>query len=270
MDVDTPDQLGLAEAVLTRRYSKALELERDDMVSLVGAGGKTSLLQALASEQAADGRAVLATTTTNIYRPAGELLLEPNEEWLPERTQRLLAPGWCLTVAAGSSPAEELVKLTGLTPQSVDWLYDEAVAPYILVEADGARRLPLKAPRTHEPVIPLATTVLVGVLGLSGLGRPVDEDHVLGASEFCSLTKAEPGQAVTPAHVAALALHPKGLFKKAPPKARKVLVLNQADLPGASQAAHQVAALVGEQAPRLKVLMTSLRRGECEVLCEGD
>ena len=103
LDVDTPEQLGRADAVLTQRYSQALELERGDLVSLVGAGGKTSLLEALASEQAADGKAVLATTTTHVFRPSGKVLLEPHDEWLPERVGRLLSPGWCLTVASEST-----------------------------------------------------------------------------------------------------------------------------------------------------------------------
>ncbi|MCB2192081.1 MAG: putative selenium-dependent hydroxylase accessory protein YqeC [Deltaproteobacteria bacterium] len=270
LDVDTSEALGRAEAVLTQRYSGALELERGDLVSIVGAGGKTSLMEALASEQAAQGKAVLATTTTHIFRPSGEVLIEPHEDWLPERIGRVLTPGACLTVASESSVVQGRTKLKGLQHQNIDWLWEGALAPLILVEADGARRLPLKAPRTHEPVLPLSTTVLVGVMGLSALGQPVDEDHLLGASEFCAITGAQPGQAVGPTHLTALALHPKGLFKKAPGRTRKVVVLNQADLPGAEQAARQVAELMDRQDPSLRVLLTSLLQGACEVLCEGD
>lgn len=270
LDVDSPEQLGRAEAVLSQRFSQALELQRGDLVSLVGAGGKTGLLEALASEQAAGGQAVLATTTTHIFRPSGAVLIEPHEDWLPERIERALAPGKCLTVAASSQTGEAGPKLKGLAPQSVDWLWEENVAQLILVEADGARRLPLKAPRPHEPVIPLATTLLVGVLGLSGLGQPVDEENVLAVPEFCALTGAQPGQAVEPAHLAALATHARGLFKKAPSRVRRVLVLNQGELPGAAQAARQVAEIVGEQAPSPRVLLTSLHQGRCEVLAEGD
>lgn len=270
LDVDTTDQLGRAEAVLTRRYSKALRLERGELVSLVGAGGKTSLLEALASEQAADGQAVLATTTTHIFRPSGEVLLEPQEDRLAEGIDRRLAPGWCLTVVTASKPVQGRAKLKGLSPQSVDRLHKQGAAPLILVEADGARRLPLKAPRAHEPVIPLATSVVVGVVGLSGLGQPIDEKHVLGAVEFSALTGAAPGEAVTPAHLAALAMHPKGLFKNAPPNARKVLVLNQGDLSGAAEAARQVVEMLGKQAPSLRVLLTSLHQGRCQVMSEGN
>ena len=117
--------------------------------------------------------------------------------------------------------------------------------------------------------MPMATTVLVGVLGLAGLGMPVDEEHVLGAAEFCTITGAKPGEAVTPAHLAALATHPKGLFRKAPSRTRKLLVLNQGELPGAAQGARQVAELISQQNSSLRVLLTSLHRGECEVLLEG-
>ncbi len=269
LDVDRPQQLGRAEAVLAQRFSQALRLEKDDLVSLVGAGGKTALLEALASEQAADGQAVLATTTTHIHRPLGRVLLEPQEERLPGRVEERLAPGWCLTVAHSEMAGEGHPKLKGLLPSQVDWLCQEGVAPLILVEADGARRLPLKAPRAHEPSLPSSTTLLVGVLGLAGVGQPVDEEHVLGAAEFCALTGAGPGQAATPAQLTALALDPKGLFKKAPARARKVLVLNQADLAGAVEAGREVATLLAGQDPSLRVLLTSVQMGSCEVLNEG-
>lgn len=107
-------------------------------------------------------------------------------------------------------------------------------------------------------------------MGLAALGRPLDEEHVTGAKELCALSGAAPGDPVQAAHLAALALHPKGLFKKAPARCRKVLVLNQGDLAGAEQAANQVAELIGQQDPSLRVLLTSFLQGACQVLREGD
>lgn len=44
----------------------------------------------------------------------------------------------------------------------------------ILVEADGAKRLPLKVPAEHEPVIPSQTGHVVSVYGLDAIGRTLE------------------------------------------------------------------------------------------------
>ena len=49
------------------------------------------------------------------------------------------------------------------------------LADYIFVEADGSRRLPLKAHAGHEPVIPPGTSGVIQVVGGSGIGRRVCE-----------------------------------------------------------------------------------------------
>ena len=50
-----------------------------------------------------------------------------------------------------------------------------ALADYVLVEADGAKGLPLKAHASHEPVIPAGTQRVVLVVGADGFGKPVTD-----------------------------------------------------------------------------------------------
>ena len=40
-----------------------------------------------------------------------------------------------------------------------------------MIEADGAKRLPLKVPGEWEPVIPDFTDLVVGVIGMDAVGR---------------------------------------------------------------------------------------------------
>ena len=47
----------------------SLMLERGGVISIVGAGGKTTLMFRLARELSKDGDRVLTTTTTKIYMP---------------------------------------------------------------------------------------------------------------------------------------------------------------------------------------------------------
>ena len=71
----------------------------------------------------------------------------------------------------------------------------------MLTEADGSKRLPLKAHAAWEPVIPAATANFVWVVGASGLGKPVAE--VVHRPElFCERCGCEPTDAATPERVA--------------------------------------------------------------------
>ena len=47
----------------------------------------------------------------------------------------------------------------------------------VLIEADGARRLPLKVPAEHEPVIPEMTTHVLSVYGLDSIGKRSEKPY---------------------------------------------------------------------------------------------
>jgi molybdenum cofactor cytidylyltransferase len=99
----------------------------------------------------------------------------------------------------------------------------------MLVEADGSRRLPLKAPAEHEPAIPSFTNLTVGVVGLSGLGKPLDQASVHRPERFAALSGLEMGALVDPAAVIKVLLHAQGGLKNIPVQARRIILLNQAD-----------------------------------------
>lgn len=124
-----------------------LDMARHRMVALVGAGGKTSTLYALARQAADSGRTVVVTTTTHILRHPGLPLVE---EPTPERLRAALEEHGVVTVGTVFRGD----KLSGAgTPEEL-----RRAADVVLVEADGAKRLPLKAPAEYEPVIPPAPT----------------------------------------------------------------------------------------------------------------
>lgn len=128
------------------------------VTALIGSGGKTSLLYTLAGELCKKGKVVIATTT-HIHRPTQfplALTMEKLETLLQE------AP----IVCAGSIAPEG--KLTA--PDFAGW---DTVADYTLVEADGARMLPLKAHADYEPVIPPGCENVICVVGASGFDKPI-------------------------------------------------------------------------------------------------
>ena len=88
---------------------------------------------------------------------------------------------------------------------------------YVLVEADGAKKLPLKAHAEHEPVIPACAGRTVCVVGVDGLGAPVSQTcH--RPQIFAQLAGVSVDDAVTPEALAAVlcaeALHDVVLINK--------------------------------------------------------
>lgn len=190
------------------------------VTAVVGSGGKTSLLAELAREL--PGTVVLTTTTHILPFPKVPLLTSPTKREVEAalRDERVV----CV-----ASRAEDGRKLTepALGIEALAGLAD-----YVLVEADGARRLPLKAHAAWEPVIPGCARRTVLVVGAGGLGRPVEE-AVHRPEVFCELAGCAAGDAATPGLVARAA-NAEALAD--------IALVNQADV--APDAARELAALL--------------------------
>jgi molybdenum cofactor cytidylyltransferase len=99
----------------------------------------------------------------------------------------------------------------------------------LLIEADGSRQKPLKAPAEHEPAIPEFVELVVVVSGLSGLGKSLNEGYVHRPETFGELANQKNDSTITPEDVVKVLCHPKGGLKNIPSQARRVALLNQAD-----------------------------------------
>lgn len=198
---------------------------RHRLVTLVGAGGKTTLLYALARQAADRGRTVAVTTTTHMLPHPGLVLTERPDRALLAARQVVMA-GVLLPdgkISAGRSPVKLL-----------------AAADVVLVEGDGSKRLPLKAPEAWEPVIPEESDAVIAVAGLSAVGRAIET--VCHRPRRAVLLLGKPPQAlVTAADVALLLAHPEGGRKGVPHQAAFRCVLNQADNPARRAAGAAVA-----------------------------
>ena len=179
------------------------------ITAIIGSGGKSTLLRALGLELMRAGGRVLLCTTTHMFPVAG-VPWDGSSRRLdaaPWKPGALHVPGCTCEACAGlarrsicqagvldpetgklSSPAEPLDQLA----QRFD---------YVLAEADGSKRLPLKAHAAWEPVITAGTANVVWVVGTSGLGKPVDE--VVHRPElFCERCGCKPTDIATPERVA--------------------------------------------------------------------
>ncbi len=229
---------------------EALGLAGGGVVAIVGAGGKTGLMFRLAAELASEGDAVLTTTTTRIRMPAPAespwVLVCGAVEEVGRRAAPVIADRRHLTAAAGITDGGR--KLAGFSVEAVAALLRLGLFRWIIVEADGAAGRPLKAPAAHEPVVPAVAGRVIGVVGLSVLGKPLDGVWVFRPEQVARLSGVAPGGMVDAAAVAAVIAHPQGLFKSAPRGAARIVFLNQADGPADIAAARRLAGLVGRTA----------------------
>ncbi|QGP91239.1 Bifunctional protein GlmU [Neomoorella glycerini] len=226
------------------RLYQALGLQAKEIITVVGAGGKTSALICLARELAAVGHRVVVAPTTKMLLSQLRQLAEP----VITRDTASLAAG----VAAGLK-RENLVtcgsgitdqgKVAGLDAAGVAALADLDI-DYLLLEGDGAAGALLKAPAGHEPVIPPVTTLVVTVAGLPVLGRPLSLPFVHRPRLAAGLLGREEGSLVTAHDVARLLAHPHGGRKGVPPAARWVVLLNQAESYTALQAGREIAGAI--------------------------
>lgn len=191
------------------KISAALGLAHEGsgiLISFVGGGGKTSSIFTLAAELAEERKRVLITTTTAIYNP--EEIKNPY-------------------IAVLGNHITQEGKLKGITKEQVDQIHREHRYDVILVEADGSRGLPIKAPADYEPAIPSETDILVGVIGMDCYNRQVSPETVQRIEIFTDVTEVFPGDRIDEKVISRLVSSPRGLYKNCPSKARKVLLLNK-------------------------------------------
>ncbi len=205
-----------------------LDLNIPELISVVGAGGKTSTMFKLAQELRALGKKGLVTTTTNIAfsetSQADHLILDGLKDifFLSRVETGTIA---CL----GSGVLNDKGKLKGIDREFVDEIYQKHLFDYVLVEADGSKRRPIKAPAHYEPVIPRETTRVIGVIGLDALGKAITEDYVHRPLLFCWITGKKMGDTIDRKCLIDLILSEDGLFRNAPQRCRRYAVLNKAD-----------------------------------------
>ena len=118
------------------------------VIVVVGAGGKSTLIENLADKFAAEDKKVCITTTTHIYKHDDR---ENVSYCGTDEGEKLSYPG-----------TEKFSRLCDS--------YD-----VVLVEADGSRHFPIKIPASYEPVIPSNVDEIFVVMGLHAIGRPISE-----------------------------------------------------------------------------------------------
>jgi molybdenum cofactor cytidylyltransferase len=240
------------------KFREAFGIEKGDVVALIGAGGKTSLLVGIGYELAEANWRVLATATVPV--PAEQLDLMPR----------------ALPVSAGPQAVSQALtesrfvflydrihrgKVYGPNPVFIQQLLDIVDSDVILVEADRADNLPFKAPHDDEPVIPLGTSLVIPVASFKAVGQPLDDLHVYNPQsmvEQCGFTK---GALVRPSWIAQVVRDENMGMRGIPPGVRTVAFFNQTPMTSYARKRARAAARIALRHSTLQAVALGEVRG---------
>jgi molybdenum cofactor cytidylyltransferase len=220
------------------RLINALQPGSPARIAFTGAGGKTAAMFRLSRELT---RPVLVTATTHFSMAQTRLA----DRWVEIQDASQIKAAWAdlADVTLFTGAADQSGRTAGLAPECLERLFRlaEEMGLPVLVEADGSRQRPLKAPADHEPVVPGWARQVVVVAGLSGLGQRLNAEAVHRPEIFSRLSGLPMEEAVTLEALERVLNHPSGGLKAIPAGAARIALLNQADFPGLLAAGQQLA-----------------------------
>jgi len=235
----------MTEVVGVSGIGQALRAGRHELISLVGGGGKTTALFSL-GRQLSGSRVLTTTTKMGRDRTDGlSLLVNPTDDEL--------------TSSLAESPEDPISlvwsavddhRALGVTPEQCDAWF--GLVDHVVVEADGSRRHPFKAPARYEPVVPSATTLLVACIGISAVGQPI-ATGCHRPDQVAALAGCGPQEVLTPERAVRVLTSGDGSQKGRPGDARFAVLVNRI-----AQADHvllaEITERIGEQQPETLVV----------------
>lgn len=201
------------------------KINNKDIITIIGAGGKTSLMFSASSLLRNDYK-VLVTTTTHIYVPDNNLydkiiMLTHFEN---ENYNNILQNNKNGVYVIGSHIVNNS-KIKGLTFDMLD-----KITPYfdvVIIEGDGSKEKSLKGWNDNEPVIYPKSTKTIGIVDISSIGIDINEENIHRVDKFLEIINDYSNNKVNIEHLEKLILNEKGLFKFS--KGEKILFINKVE-----------------------------------------
>lgn len=147
------------------------DILKNDIISIVGAGGKTSLMFYLANRL--HGKKIL-TTSTKIMKPENYTI--KIDEYINFSSDNQI-------IITAKKVLDSGKKLAYINEKCFISNYD-----YILIEADGSKMLNLKGWNETEPVIIKQSNKTIGVIDIKTIGLPVNVQNIFRLSELQKIT----------------------------------------------------------------------------------
>lgn len=144
-----------------------IDLNKDKVITVVGAGGKTSTIFELGNELSNLNKKTIITTTTHMKLDKDFLLID--EDFNIENLKKILQKNNLIKIGKKESD----YKVKSLDEDTLKRCID--ISDFLLIEGDGSKQLPLKAPKDNEPVIIQETDLVIGLIGFDSLDKKIEE-----------------------------------------------------------------------------------------------
>jgi len=210
--------------------AQALRVNSSSCIAFIGAGGKTTAMFQLARTFSKNEGSSPVIVTATSHLGAWQLGLADQHIMAdtPDPIEKLEHGLKGVILITGEMDGDRTKPINN---NLMNWLRQFCGYHSIplLIEADGSRGKPLKAWAEHEPPVPDFVEFVVQVVGLTGLGKSLNDKNVHRPEIFSRLSGLSIGESITADSLVRILKHSESGLKNIPANARRVALLNQAD-----------------------------------------
>jgi probable selenium-dependent hydroxylase accessory protein YqeC len=249
-------------------FSERFAFSLPALVNFVGGGGKTGLILDLLEEYS-ETIPAMYTTTTRIHPPHpsdGLAVLSSDNLGLLKMLLERAAAHWCCHRRFVVTSLSREPNLLRGVDADFGRMVDPSLIPLILNEADGARSMSLKVPRSGEPVLMTGAQYLVPVIGMDVLNQPAGPDSIFRWELASTQFDLKRGAILDPEMAAGILFHPQGVCRDWQPGMTIIPFINKVDEDADEDAARALASALHNNGrfPVKRVVWGSIRHGTAD------
>ena len=201
--------------------AELLQLQKYHDVALVGAGGKTTLINRL-TESLRKKKKILVSSTTTFIKPTETMFDFIDVAYSEDYDLSSYEKTGIYLIGRGKNLKDLVMGLEIPDIERISAHFDQTI-----IECDFSNGRPLKGFREFEPEIPETTDVTIGIVDIQALGLQVNSKNIHHLDRYIELTGASIGSLVTIQDLVKIVENSKALFKNA--KGKKVLYINKVE-----------------------------------------
>lgn len=233
--------------------AKIFNIKKKDIITLIGAGGKTSFINYISKELRYE-YSILLTTTTKIYMPNKDLydriylLQNLNNSYIYENKNGVTVIGKYI------NNENKIIGLDFNELKGLDQTFD-----LLLIEGDGSKRKKLKGWNENEPVVYNKTTKTIGILDITSYNMEISDQNIHRLKKFKYLIdiKNINDKYINLDILYQMILNKNGLFKNA--IGDKILFINKAENKYYEDLSIQLAKKITKQNKDIKIYYGSIK-----------
>jgi len=183
-------------------------IEKKDVISFVGGGGKTTIMFNVALAASKLGLKVLVSTTTKIFIPESHYY----EKIVLRETIQGDMIGRCAGITVFGRRLSK-GKIVDTSEKDLKEYMESEDFDLVLIEADGSRRKSLKAYKEYEPLVPRYSNKVFAVISLDSIGVAIDERYIYNSKRISKILSKVEGSVITREDIVDIIKSKDGLFE---------------------------------------------------------